>query len=190
MGCLFWPELSLSVRSELMVGVCAGLKEGVTLEVEFWVEASASVLVWRGTSARGRSFGLRPLFLPVVAPFLTSALIPLSSSALLLLLETTWVAAARNQFWEKNTPLQIWAKYKSVYTPVQLSYCVCNFISSAVQEDRINKISYCGKEKLCYKKDYILNTQVILLPCNQIVCQPHCICGKNINMMYKSGPRS
>lgn len=57
-----------------------------------------SVIVWRGTSTGGRSLGLRPLFLPAVAPFLTSDLIPLSSGALLLLLSSPGGASARNQF--------------------------------------------------------------------------------------------
>lgn len=87
-GCLFWPELSLSVGSGNKVGGCAVPENRVAAGVEFWV-VSASVFVSRGTFTGGRSFGLRPLFLPVVAPFLTSAFIPLFSGTLVLLLDTT-----------------------------------------------------------------------------------------------------
>lgn len=101
--CLLRPESALSVGSGVGEEGDRGgpaVDEGLAAGVEFWVVVGASVFVWRGAiTAAGRSLGLRPLFLPVVAPFLTSALIPLFSSTLLLLLETTWVAAARNQFW-------------------------------------------------------------------------------------------
>jgi len=74
----------------------------------------ASVCVcWRGGAAAatgGRSLGLRPLFLPVAAPFRTSPLTPSLSGALLLALEATWLgAAARNQFWgdEAHSPASL-----------------------------------------------------------------------------------
>lgn len=91
-GCLFWPDFAVSVGSGIRVGGCVGPEEAVMKE------ASDSVFDCSGATTGGCSLGLRPLFLPVVAPFLTSALIKLFSAALLLLLETTWLAAARNQF--------------------------------------------------------------------------------------------
>lgn len=94
--CLFWLELS--VWSGVWSGDCDGPEEGLMAGLEFWVAVGASVFVWRGTTIGGCSFGLRPLFLPEVAPFLTSALIPLVSITLVLLLVTTWLVAARNQF--------------------------------------------------------------------------------------------
>lgn len=119
-GCLFWPELALSVGSGIKVGDCVGPKVEVTARVEFWVAAGASVFVWRGAITEGRSLGLRPLFLPVVAQFLTSGLIPLSSGALLLLLETTSVAAARNQFWSGKRWVSEYHKQEPVYNHIQL----------------------------------------------------------------------
>lgn len=98
LGCLFWTGLTLSVGVGVWVRVCVGAEKVVRVGVEFWVVLGAGVFVWTGATTGGRSLGFRPLFLPVVAPFLTSALIPLFSGALLLLLETTWLAAARNQF--------------------------------------------------------------------------------------------
>lgn len=100
--CLSWPGSSLSVWSGIRAGDCAEQEGGVMAGGEFWMVASSSVFVWRGSSIRGRSFGFRPLFLPVVAPFLTSALNPLLSNPLLLLPETTWLVDARNQFWKKK----------------------------------------------------------------------------------------
>lgn len=93
-GCLFWFEPS--VGSMMSSEDCVELEEVLMAGLELWLGASVSV--WRATTTGGRSLGLRPLFLPEVAPFLTSAFIPWFSIALVLLLGATWVAAARNQF--------------------------------------------------------------------------------------------
>lgn len=89
MGCLFGPVVALSVGSGFRVGGCVGPEEGLMAGTEFCVVADAAVFVWRGISTGGRSLGLRPLFLPEVAPFLTSALIPLFSTTLVLELGAT-----------------------------------------------------------------------------------------------------
>lgn len=93
-GCLFWPELS--VGSIISSEACVELEEVLMAGLELCLGASVSV--WSATTTGGCSLGLRPLFLPDVAPFLTSAAIPWFSITLVLLLGATCVAAARNQF--------------------------------------------------------------------------------------------
>lgn len=94
-GCLFWPELS--VGSIISSEACVEPEEVLMAGLELWLGASVSV--WSATTTDGCSLGLRPLFLPEVAPFLTSAFIPWFSTTLVLLVGAACVvAAARNQF--------------------------------------------------------------------------------------------
>lgn len=101
-ACLFWPMLALSVGSGCKLRGCVRAGEGLMAGAKFCVGVDPSVCVWRGASTGGCSLGLRPLFLPGVAPFLTSALIPLFSTTFVLVLGATWVAAARNQFCDRE----------------------------------------------------------------------------------------
>lgn len=79
LDCWFGSGMSvmvMSVKSGLCVGDCVESEDWVESIAEFWSRFGASICVWREATTGGRSLGLRPLFLPVVAPFLTSSLMP------------------------------------------------------------------------------------------------------------------
>lgn len=166
-ACLFGPVLALSVGSGCRERACVRAGEGLMAGAKFCVGVGPSVFVWRGMSAGGRSLGLRPRFLPGVAPFLTSALIPLFSTTLVLVLGATWVAAARNQFWDRE----------------RVCYGSTRAVCYAVWTDRNSANTRSSSWSECGNTVWCIFQSPVWAYCEQRQCHKHCRCYRIVAML-------